>query len=306
MEAFSFWKGSLIFPRHPREDAVIVNDKWGIFVVADGVTLAHGIEYVGKYPRISPACAIANVFASVFLISVLGERSVKNPVRKAFREANKAAGRINKNRSKFTVLSKCNNLFAATASMAVIRGNMLHWGQLCDAGIGVINKNGILKFRKDTYVNLFPVQRDIELYDTRSRLLFFRTIMRNAVSLEGRPQGYGVVTGEPDAELFLQSASYPLEEGDTVILYSDGFSSYLQSPSFLRLLANTPLEKLRAKIEEVIDKKTARIREGLRNQAIDYEASVENIIERVKEILGDRYVDRKYDEEKSIIVVRPW
>ena len=56
---------------------------------------------------------------------------------------------------------------------------------------------------------------------------------------EGNLVGWGCFTGEREAEYFFQSYSIGLEEGDHVLLFSDGMIPVLEDTDFLKwFLAN--------------------------------------------------------------------
>lgn len=291
------------FQKRPQEDSLCVDESAGIFAVADGVGLWEGIEYVGNYPRISGSAKLSKVFAETFVKYIA--RHPDASISEGFRAGNAAAKKINTGRSKYTVFREHKGLFAATAAMAVVRKNILHWSHICDAGVAIIDSKGSLKLRKESCNHSFSWPKDSSNYDESTRTLFARTIVRNGVSRAGRPQGYGVITGEPEAEFFLESGKYKLRKGDVVVVYSDGFSPYLSFAPFRKiLLAADSDQELKRAIEKLAEEKTARFQKALRGKHIDERKSVEVIVAQLKKFLGKHYLDFEWAKERSLIVIK--
>lgn len=132
--------------------------------MADGVGLWEGIEYVGNYPRISGNARLSKVFAEAFVKYMARHPDASIP--EGFRVGNTAAKKINAGRSKYTVFREHKGLFAATATMAVVRKNILRWGHICDAGVTVIDSKGNLKLRKESCNHSFSWPKDSSKFYT--------------------------------------------------------------------------------------------------------------------------------------------
>lgn len=253
LEVFSFWEPASL-SKQPREDYFAFDGKSGTFVIADGVGLYEGIEYVGKYPRSSGTYRISRAFCKAFINYLT--RHPKGGIQEGFRVSNAAAARINEGRSKYDVFKKHKNLFAATAAMAKIKESVLEWGQIADAGVAVIGKDGKLKFRKDNDYWRVPLPKDIGFYESSTYTFSARTFLRNAISKEGKLLGYGVITGEPEAERYLRTGKCSLTRGDIVLLYTDGFTPYIKLPSFRKTILLTDSKRgFRIAIEDLIKTK---------------------------------------------------
>ncbi len=289
--------------KRPFEDALKYDAVSGAFAVADGVGLWEGIEYQGRYPKKSGSAKIAKAFCNGFV--KYHKHNPDSDILAAFRAGNHSAARINTDRSKYDVFRKHKGLFAATAAMAIIKGSRIDWAHICDAGVAIITRDGKLKMKKDDCRHSFPWPRDTKQYDMSTWTLFARTIVRNAINSNGRPQGYGVITGEPEVELFIQNGKHQLCHGESFILFSDGFAPYLELPAFRKLIANAVSENdFRVGVEKIIKEKTEKIRRKLSEKNIDWLASVEVIQKVINKILNKDIKEFEYVKEKSIIVIK--
>jgi len=299
---FSLAKDGLTGKR-PFEDAMKYDMESGVFAIADGVGLWEGIEYQGRYPKKSGSAKLAKAFCDGFI-----RHHKKNPtsdILESFKAGNRVAGKVNIGRSKYDAFRKQNGLFAATVAIALLKGRKLEWAHVCDAGIAIIGKGGVLKMKKDGCGDSFPWPKDIAKYESSTRTFFWRTIVRNGIGLTGKPQGYGVVTGEPEVEHFIERGTYTLSPGEAVVLFSDGFAPYLELSSFKKLIVGASSDKeFKAGAEEIIDEKTAVIRRKFKGKKFDWLASVEIVMAEAKKILGKDAGEFEWAKEKSIIVIR--
>lgn len=302
LKIFSLAKDGLAGKR-PFEDALRYDAESGVFVIADGVGLWEGIEYEGRYPKKSGSAKLARVFCDNFVRH--HKNNPNSDLLAAFRAGNNAAARINIDRSKYNVFRKHKGLFAATAAMAIIKGRRLEWAHVCDAGVVIVSKNGELKMRKDDCRHSFPWPKDTKNYESSTWTLFVRTIVRNAIGPEGKSQGYGVVTGEPEVEQYIEKGICRLSPGDSVVLFSDGFTPFLELLSFRKLIAKSTSEKdFRIGAEKIIQEKTGKIQSKLRGEKIDWLASFEVVKKELGNILGKDARKIKWAKEKSIIVIK--
>jgi len=77
--------------------------------------------------------------------------------------------------------------------------------------------------------------------------------VRNAIDAQGKPLGYGVITGEPEALSYVKSGRYKFSADDTVALYTDGFKPYFTLATFPNLLARvTSHNQLQKQIERLV------------------------------------------------------
>jgi len=101
-EVFAYQEDTLLEGR-PIEDALAYDVTKGVFVVADGVSLWEGIEYVGRYPKRSGSARLSRVFCKAFVGS--SSRHKQMDIKERFTAGNAAAANVNKDRSTFRTLN---------------------------------------------------------------------------------------------------------------------------------------------------------------------------------------------------------
>ncbi len=226
-------------PRLPKEDAWVVDAKNKIFAVADGVHLYKGIEYKKKYPRPSPAGKLAQKFCDVFV-----RNARRGMLKNAFRKANRSVFIFNKNRDKYSVFQNASCYYAATAAFLRICSRRVEYGNICDAGVAAIGPDGRLLFwnRDHTHHHGFDLSR----YSEMDRTFLLRTVFRNAVGARGEKKGYGVVTGERAAEIYVRYGKANLRKNAVYLLATDGFEMYLSDLGFRKALFSFDKKKIYA------------------------------------------------------------
>ena len=241
----------------PTEDQYYASDNEA--VVADGITRDPiGIsdlskcsikEFVDNYPRPSGAELAAREVCDSFSHSSgsLKERLII---------ANKDVKELN---NKY--LDKCdyleNDYYGTVASCISIKDDKLNYAYICDCGVIVYDKDGNIKFKteddkelySDPYINKIgipwnlPEARKI----VRSE---YRNNLNNVV--DGKCVSYGALTGEEDAIHFIKEGNIHLDNDDTIVVYSDGLSNYLNDKEFINLLLNFDKDNF----EDFIEKKS--------------------------------------------------
>lgn len=239
----------------PIEDQYYANDNEAI--VADGITRDPiGIsdfskctkeKFLEKYPRPSGAELAAKEVCSTFsnITGSLVERLV---------EANRSVRRLNEK-----YISNCdyleNDYYGTVASCISIEDNILKYAYICDCGVIVYGNNGDVKFKteddkelySDPYINKIgipwnlPEARKI----VRSE---YRNNLQNVV--DGKCVSYGALTGEKSVINFIRSGQLELQEGDIIIVYSDGFTYYLNDKEFINNIINFNKDIFEKYIEE--------------------------------------------------------
>mgnify|MGYP003394045685 CR=1 FL=1 len=221
---------------HPPEDYILRSTLHPIFVVADGVTLAPGAD--GRYPDPSGAAEAARVFCETAIREAekLFENFSEKDLIDIFRAGNEAVGEYNRaqGRTKETIDHVTFDLFSTTTAFALLKDGKLYWFSLCDSFVFVFDETGKEKF---TSPGPFSTLNDAHALEQRR---VFHRAYRNGVSPDGKPNGYGVVTGESSAETYLNQGVIDLAHGDLIALCTDGFESYLKTPDFISLLKEWP------------------------------------------------------------------
>ena len=224
----------------PIEDAYFC--KGNFAVVADGITRdftgykntrgVSPLELATHYPNPSGAeyasKEICKSFENDYNKIINNELSLKG----AFINANKKVKELN---DKY--IKECdyleNDYYGAVASAAYIHNNVLYYSYVCDCGIAVFNNKGELKFKTnddmasvDSHFDTSPY----EWYDPEARVI----VRRDYRNKPNNKYSYGALTGEKEFENFIREGSINLEKDDLVIVYSDGFSSYLVEKDFYK------------------------------------------------------------------------
>lgn len=236
----------------PPEDSMLVEGR--IFCVADGVTrepiTPKNFTYIRnykessiKYPNPSGARLVSDIFCESF-INYLDNKtpSVKN-IKDAFIYGNKAVGKFNKKHVK-KIDYLTNDLFACVASGGIIIRNKLYWGNICDCGIIVFDKSGKIKFQTPNLMNSFIKyekkylhKSNFNSFNPRYRIMI-RSEHRNkkAEIINGMYSSYGALTGEKEAEEFMNFGKIKLNKGDLIIFYTDGFEDTVQHKKFFKTI----------------------------------------------------------------------
>ncbi len=245
---------------HPAEDFSLKSDAYPICAVADGVTLIQYLLDRKPYPHPSPAGDISRIFCEA-LIKAAEEKYgsfAEQDISEVFRIANAAAGEYNRRLGRIPESSDFwdKDLYAATAAYAICKGDTVYWGSICDSYVAHVDSSGQLKFRSPESSSLAQAkpgsQFEGDPLDHKARAQYVWKATRNRLNSKGERIGYGVVTGEPEAEKYLSRGSFKIQKGDIVAIYTDGFEEHMKSLEFVSLLAKWPSD-----LESQIKKLTA-------------------------------------------------
>ena len=229
----------------PLEDQFFFRNNFAI--VADGITRdSYGCLDLKKvssetilknYPNPSPATKAAMTVCETFKKS-----QNANDLKKLMCLANSMLTNLNKN-------VKCNYLendyAACVAAVAYINKNRLFYSYICDCGVIVWDKNGNIRFQttddKSVYSDPYIAKALVSNpWHTPMGRVVTRSLYRNNPNhiINGKCVSYGALTGEKEAEYFIKEGSILLNPGDTVAVYSDGFTPYFKLPDFFENLDN--------------------------------------------------------------------
>jgi len=235
----------------PPEDSFLVDGN--IFCVADGITrdpispkdfTNKKIEDILKrYPNPSGARLAADTFCGQFVRSLKNKKVNIKKIRRAFIQANNSIAELNKKNIK-KVDYLVNDFLSCVASGGVIKGNKLYWGAICDCGIIIYSKNGKVKFRTPNWMKPF---KEYENKYIRKKnfdwvLSEYRKIIRSEYRnntkkiVNNKCVSYGVLTGEKEAEYFMNFGEINLTKGDLVVFYSDGFEATVKHNKFFDVI----------------------------------------------------------------------
>ena len=226
-------------------------------IVADGITRdpigitdfskCSKCEFIEKYPKPSGAELAAKEICKTFSNS-------KGSLTDRLIEANKSVKKLN---NKF--INQCdyleNDYYGACASCIEFENNILNYAYICDCGVIVYNKNGNIKFKtnddKELYSDSYINKLGIPWSSPKTRKIV-RSQYRNNLNniIDGNCVSYGALTGEESAINFIRSGQLTIEDGDIIIVYSDGFNYYLSDDEFIKNIINFNRESFEKYVEE--------------------------------------------------------
>lgn len=227
----------------PIEDQFCVLDNEAI--VADGITrdpvgvfdlsTVSLTDVILKYPRPSGAELAAKKICYTF-------SKVNGTLKNKLIECNKSVKKLN---DKY--IENCdylqNDYYGAVASSVHIEKDVLSYSYICDCGVIVYDKLGNVKFQteddKELYSDYYINRLGIPWNLPESRVIVRRDYRNNLENIQdGKCVSYGALTGEKSAESFIREGKIELLKGDTVLIYSDGFTSFLHDSEFISNVVN--------------------------------------------------------------------
>ncbi|MEP7103432.1 MAG: hypothetical protein ABI721_01835 [Candidatus Dojkabacteria bacterium] len=238
MKIFSFQFDGSKYSEKPQEDAFSLNQD--TFCVADGITRdpigVSKVEHINSqenkehYPNPSPAKFASNLFVNEFL-----NYSKTHSIEESFKFGNRKVKELNQEKNPNPDYLE-NDFWACVAVSAKIKDHKLNWGVIGDCAIKVFSQDWDLKFETPNSVKIFEkyffsdANKDLKDFDwkTSKGRTLVRKEFRNNTNKEG---SYGALTGEVN-----------LEQGDIVVLYSDGFERTFNHSDFqqkIQKLINT-------------------------------------------------------------------
>ncbi len=246
---------------HPQEDFLLQSKKYPIFVVADGVTLIQYILDKEPYPNPSPAGDLAKIFCQEFIEAAEAkyETFEDGDIVDFFIQANEAVRKYNTGlgRTKDTVDYWKNDFYAATAAFVIIKENTVYWGSICDSYVMGFS-NGKMIFSSPQCNALKEADGPTftgDPNDKKAKTIFNWQTKRNGIDEQNRKIGYGVITGEKEAEKYLCSGKFDVKTGDIITVLTDGFEDFMKSSDFTSLFIPWPAD-LESKIKEFTHRKS--------------------------------------------------
>lgn len=259
MKIFSIIKPASFFNSHPQEDYFIMSKKHPIFVVADGVSL--NFDNDSDYPSCSGAEDVAKIFCEVVMSEA--EKRYKSfkkeDLKEIFEIGNKAVleYNISHGRTKDTINYWDFDLFSATTAFLLIKDSKAYWWSLCDSGMALFNNKGKkMFFSPDGWIiwkKFLPKNWDNMPKKEKTKMQ--HKDYRNALNKKGETIGYGVVTGEDAAKIYLNTGVLDINAGDLFFLYTDGFENYFKLKEFVDLFKLWP-DDMEGNLADIISKKS--------------------------------------------------
>jgi serine/threonine protein phosphatase PrpC len=231
----------------PPEDSLYFSDS--LFVVADGITRDSGgdsdtagktfIDLAPQYPNPSGARFAADTFCESIARTLLDGPHSLDRLKEAFILANTDIAILNADHNVHVDFLR-NDYYGCVASVALVEGNTVLWGYIGDCGIALFSSSGELKYK--TTDGLTNFQRYIAtvpgIKTDPARRRFIRSEVRNNPGLifNDAPAGYGALTGQTEAEAFMEFGTAEFDLGDLLVVYSDGFIDTVSHPDFFSML----------------------------------------------------------------------
>ena len=246
--------------RKPIEDAFFLDKLKRFAIAADGVTRDWD-EHVNKlflpffYERPSKA-GMAAFIAVNSATSALMDFQEKNEkaIRLSIEHANTKVGELARklNITPKTVDYLKNDYPATTIAIASKRDNgYLSYGFMADSGIALFDDFGNMKFKTNdegpnTLVFKERVWTSDSLKDKNWKMPEARKIIRSKYRNNPmEPISYGVLTGERTALDYLKTGTIQTRKGDTLVVFTDGLESVLNSGEFALKIKEKDYESIR-------------------------------------------------------------
>lgn len=203
-------------------------------------------EFLAKYPRPSGAELAAKEICYTF-------SKTSGLLRDRLIQCNNAVKKLNDR-----YILECdyleNDYFGAVASCVSSKNDILDYAYICDCGVIVYDNLGNIKFQteddKERYSDPFINKIGIPWNLPEARVIVRRDYRNNLDNTyNGRCISYGAITGEITAINFIKTGQIELSNGDTVLVYSDGFTKFLHDKDFISQIINFEKDKFENYIE---------------------------------------------------------
>ena len=222
----------------PIEDSYFCKNN--LAVVADGITrdpigikdfnLISFEDRINHYPNPSGASLAANLICKTFEENYNDIINQNISLKEAFSIANKEVKKLNDQYIKTCDYLE-NDFYGAVASTVLIKNNILYYSYICDCGVAVFDKNGNLIFKTED--DMEQVNKHFDTGEFTWNQPEARAIVRkNYRNNLDNKYSYGAITGEEKFEYYIKEGSLKINEGDIIIVYSDGFTNYLFDKDF--------------------------------------------------------------------------
>jgi len=251
------WNSHISYKKE-REDFLVVDEEYKIFVVADGVGRIKNEK--GEYPYPSPAKMASKVASEAITESLKGGKDMK----RAFANGNEAVKKLNEEIGLWENHDYLVNDFAGTVGVAAVeKENKIEYGYIGDCGIAHFSASGDLLWHSDDDVAAarpgFPPMEGEPAFAQASqkvneRFIKVRRDFRNNPTASHKT--FGVLTGEDTALEYVKMGSLTYRPGDVIVIYSDGISPFiLEDIEFQKLLFIGNKEEMRKYVDERSSKK---------------------------------------------------
>ena len=237
--------------------------KEDMFCVADGVTRdsikgeavpypkneEEAREWVKTYPNPSGAYESAKICANQF-VKYLQESDLQNISRETILEivkrVNKDISEINQNRE---IDYLANDYYGCVAVGGYISSNMLYCFSIGDSHIMALDENGNIQFETinnhkpfENYLeNVYSKQNQYDWNNPKDRIMVRRDYRNKPeMKYQGKDISFGVLTGEKEAEYYIDTYAIDLTNIKYICAYSDGCEPYFREKSIINNILKEP------------------------------------------------------------------
>lgn len=247
---------------HPVEDSYISSDKYPIGIIADGITLLER-NPDGSYPVFpdgqSGPKKISDIFCQKALLFLENQHPHITPeiIQKAFQEGNIEVAKANQKLLKIKP-NQPNygaDAFATVAAITCLVNDQLIYGFLTDCGVAVVGKNTRLKFLTPEIWSRIKYPSDKRLQNilrkAKGNYRHYRNLIRNNPKfiIQGKFYSHGAINGQSGAIKYVEVGQKKLGQGDTVVIFTDGFRHYFKHKNFLKILSQDNLDDFQKKLD---------------------------------------------------------
>jgi hypothetical protein len=247
---------------HPVEDSCLTSDKHPIAVVADGITILDR-NPDGTYPVFpdgqSGPKKVADLFCQKTILWLDKQYpSIKlETIRQAFQKGNEEVKELNQKllNIKPDESNYGADSFAAVAAITCLVNNQLIYGFLTDCGVAIVGKDAQLKFITPEIWPRIEQPTDKHLQNILKKgqgsYRQYRNYVRNNPELVVGEQFYshGVINGQEGMLKYVEVGQQELSQGDTVVVFTDGFRHYFQHQEFLKILSKDDLNEFEKELD---------------------------------------------------------
>lgn len=241
------------------EDYFVVKDN--IFCVADGVTRdsvngevipypknKEEVEYwVRVYPNPSGAYKAAKICADSFVkyVSECEDEINENTIMKIAKKTNQEIWEINKDRQIDYVKD---DLFCCVAVGGKIIDNTLYCFSIGDCHITLLDENFGTKFttinnRKqfENYLDMYCKENEFDWSNPKYRIMVRRDYRNKPeVKYNDKEVSFGVLSGEKEAEHYIDTYKVDLTDVKYICAYSDGCEPFFEDKEKLKEIIQNP------------------------------------------------------------------
>lgn len=201
------------FPDKPNEDIIIADDKKGIYILLDGVSVDREN---GIYPNPSPALLASEIFSQSVYNTLASydykDTNLSSIIEASIKIANKELNIFNQ-KNKFPFKAGTVGIIAMTYN------DTFYYSYIGDCFGRIISKNNVQIFTEEqTYL--------VRIHKKELTTKDIRFLICNNIK---HPYGYGVFDGSLGALDFIRSGNIVISHNETIILSSDGYEPYLKN-----------------------------------------------------------------------------